>query len=210
MNCDVIKDLIPLYIDGCCSVESTAAVREHLAHCQACKALAEEMSAEMDLSPGPVAPKTMKPLNQWKASILQSILLFASFGLITIGVALEARIGSNSFLNGYCAFNLVIPATGFMLSLANWYFLPIYKSKNTFSNCSLLATVALTLSCYAWTLFHYEINLFELFTRETLAVSIEVFGALLRLNSLGIGLTVLFCVLSKTLSVQYAKLIGKE
>lgn len=30
MNCDIVKDLIPLYIDGCCSEESKIAVKEHM------------------------------------------------------------------------------------------------------------------------------------------------------------------------------------
>ena len=37
MNCEIIKDLIPLYIDGCCSKESERAVEEHLSVCSECK-----------------------------------------------------------------------------------------------------------------------------------------------------------------------------
>lgn len=195
MNCDVIKDLIPLYIDGCCSEESTSAVKEHLAHCQACSALAEEMSAEMELSAPPAAPNTMGPLNQWKASILQSVLLFVSFAFITIGVALEAASPSG-LLNSFWAFNLVVPATGFMLSLANWYFIRLYKSKKQFSICSMLVTMGIILCCYAWTGIHYEVNTLMWFIAP--------------INYNGIFLSVVFCVLSKTLSGLYAKLIGKE
>ena len=39
MNCDIIKDLIPLYIDECCSDESSKIVDEHIENCASCKRL---------------------------------------------------------------------------------------------------------------------------------------------------------------------------
>ena len=209
MNCNIIRDLIPLYIDGCCSVESANLVKEHIRDCDDCKKLLEEMKASSDIITVSESPKTFSKLNDWKASVLQSILLFLSFGLITIGVALEARTGSG-FTNGFWAFNIVIPATGFMLSLANWYFVRVYKNRKRFSNYSLIATLGITLSAYIWSGFHYEINLFDLFAGNDFANVLEFLHALLLLNGIGILLTVVFCTLSKTLSNQYAKMLGKE
>ncbi len=34
ISCEIIKDLLPLYHDGVCSVDSTKAVEEHLEHCE--------------------------------------------------------------------------------------------------------------------------------------------------------------------------------
>lgn len=39
MNCDIIKDLLPLYCDGVCSEETSRAVEEHLTTCPVCRAL---------------------------------------------------------------------------------------------------------------------------------------------------------------------------
>ncbi len=36
-SCEVIKDLLPLYIDGCCSPKSRQLVEEHLEECLSCK-----------------------------------------------------------------------------------------------------------------------------------------------------------------------------
>ena len=197
MNCDIIRDLIPLYIDGCCSEESMAAVEEHVKSCRECNKLYEEMKSPSNIVVNSEVPKKFSKLNDWKASVLQSVLLFISFGLITIGVALEARTPSG-LLNGFWALNLVVPATGFMLSLANWYFVRVYKSRNSFSNCSCLFTVCITLCAYIWSCFNYEINIFDL--------------SPLRIYFCGIGilLVVLFLVLSNVLSNQYAKMLGKE
>ena len=118
MNCDIVKDLIPLYIDGCCSEESSKIVEEHIRDCDDCKRLLEDMKSSSDIITVSESPKTFSKLNDWKASVLQSVLLFFSFALITIGVALEGKTPSG-IGNGFWALNLVIPATGFMLSMAN-------------------------------------------------------------------------------------------
>ena len=209
MNCDIVKDLIPLYIDGCCSEESEKAVEEHIRDCSDCKKLLEDMKSPSDIVSVSESPKTLRKINDWKASVLQSVLLFLSFALITLGVALEARTPSG-IGNGFWALNLVIPATGFMLSLANWYFVRVYKSRKSFSNYSLIATLGVTLCAYIWSAFHYETNLLDLFAGNTFAESLEILHALLLLNGIGILLTVVFCTLSKTLSNQYAKMLGKE
>ncbi len=209
MDCDVIKDLIPLYIDECCSDESKKIVKEHIGYCNECKKLFEDMKAPSDAIAVSQAPKRLRKLNDWKASVLQSVLLFLSFGLITIGVALESQT-SAGMANGFWALNIVIPATGFMLSLSNWYFVRIYKTRKSFSDYSLIATLAITLCAYIWSGFHYEMEFFGLFAEGKMVAFFEIIQGVLFLNRIGILLTAAFCVLSKILSNQYAKMLGKE
>ena len=209
MNCNMIKDLIPLYIDGCCSEESKHVVKEHIEDCDECKKLFEAMKSSNDIVAVSKAPKTLHKINDWKASILQSVLLFLSFALIVVGVWLEA--GTPSGLgNGFWAFNLVVPATGFMLSLITWYFVRMFKNREIFSKCSFIATLSITLCAYIWSGFHYEINLFDLFVGRDFADILEMFPLLFMLFGFGVLLSIVFCVLSKILSNQYAKMLGKE
>ena len=42
-NCEVIQDLLPLYIDNICSGESRRMVLEHMENCEACRLLHENM-----------------------------------------------------------------------------------------------------------------------------------------------------------------------
>ena len=209
MDCNVIKDLIPLYVDGCCSEESKRIVQEHINNCHDCKKLLEDMQLPTDIVTVSESPKTFRKLNDWKASVLQSLLLFLPFGLITIGVWLEAN--NSGFLNGFWAFNLVIPATGFMLSLANWYFVRVYNSRESFSRSCLFTNLGITVCGYIFACFHYELDFIDLFVSEGFFRGV---GMLLQagfhLNGIGILLTVVFCTLSKTLSNQYAKMLGKE
>lgn len=209
MNCNIVRDLIPLYIDICCSEESRKLVEYHIKECRQCRLMLEEMNAPADVVSVNPVPAVSHRIKEWNASVLQSILLFFSFALITLGVALEARTPSG-LLNGFWASNLVIPATGFMLSLSNWYFIRVYKRRSTFSSASLLATLAITLSAHIWAGFHYEVDFVDLFAgRDLLAIS-HFLRSLFYLNGIGISLTIVFCSLSKILSNQYAKMLGKQ
>ena len=48
-ECGIIKDLIPLYVDGVCSDESRAKVEEHIEHCPDCLMTMERMKSELVL-----------------------------------------------------------------------------------------------------------------------------------------------------------------
>lgn len=209
MDCNVIRDLIPLYIDDCCSEESANIVKEHIDRCPQCKELYENMKTSSDIAPTASVPATLSKINDWRASVLQSVLLFVSFAIITIGVALEAATPSG-LMNGYWAVSLVIPATGFLLSLANWYFVRFYKSRKSFSNCSLLVTLGITVCAYIWAGFHYEFSISdfaELLHRISLT---ELFEMIVGLFGIGILLTPVCCVFSKILSNKYAEMLGKK
>lgn len=212
MNCEIIRDLIPLYIDKCCSDETEKTVKEHLENCAECYSVYKSMSASISEETSAVtAPKASK-INDWKASILQSALLFASFLVITIGVAVEASIPSG-FGNGFAAFNVVIPATGFMLSLANWYFIKFYKSKKSFSNYSCLITFLITLCAGIWCGFHYEFTIFdftEAFADTDIVDFFEGVFVVTLQYTIGILFTIILCLVSKLSSNAYATMLGKE
>ena len=45
-QCEIVQDLLPLYVDGACSESSTAMVKEHLESCPECKALYEKLCSD--------------------------------------------------------------------------------------------------------------------------------------------------------------------
>ena len=74
MDCNIIRDLLPLYHDGVCSEESRQAVEEHLQSCESCRLVLEEMTAPL---PEPVrlehdadAEAVKKLSGAWKKSRL--------------------------------------------------------------------------------------------------------------------------------------------
>lgn len=199
MECNIVKDLLPLYIDDCCSAESAKAVAEHLCSCERCRAVHEAMLADPGAAPALPVPNAFGKIRDFKASILQSVSLLASFAMISAGVTLEAATSSGYF-NGYWAIILVVPATGFLLSLVNWYFVRQYKSRKHFSTGSLLTTLVITVCAFLWAVFHYDV-----FTRAGNPVLL-----LVSFYWPGLLLTAMLCVLSKLLSSRYAAMIGKE
>lgn len=202
-HCEVIRDLIPLYVDGCCSENTRTLVEEHLAVCPACKEEYDLMKgAFAELTPAP--PKKFTRVNftrvkEWQASLLQSVLLFVSFLAITFGVAKEAGTPAGSD-NGFWAFAMVIPFTGFMLSLAHWYFVRLYKSRKTFVLCSWLTTAGLIAGAFLWGLWHYDA-----FDAALLYLH-PYFG--FAFGFLPLSLFLVAC--SVSFSSLYAKWVGKE
>ena len=193
MDCNVIKDLLPLYVDECCSDESAKLVADHLAICESCHKVYSQMRETGQ--PQKDTPKKVRlhRISDWKASVLQSLMLFVSFAIITAGVILEGSTPTGK-TNGLWAVALIVPATGYLLSLANWFFVRIYKNKKMFSIGSCIATLLIILLGYAWALIHYAGAI-------TIASPLVWFGVVL---------SAVFCVLSKVLSNQYALLLGRE
>ena len=92
MNCEIIKDLIPLYIDRCCSEESANEVEKHLKECENCKSIFDMMNSEnLKEKNESFEIKKLSKINERKASVLQSVLLFISF----IVMALLSGCGNN-------------------------------------------------------------------------------------------------------------------
>lgn len=193
MDCNVIMDLLPLYADGCCSEQSKELVETHLKSCKMCKQAYADMNEggfcdSVNIKP----PARIGKISQFKASVLQSVLLFLSFAAITLGVTFEAMTPMGRD-NGNWAYMLIVPATAFMLSLVNWYFVRFYKNRSVFSTCSAVITFALALCGYVWAVLHYGD-----FTSYYAAFGI------------GLAVSVALSAVSKILSLLYAKAIGKE
>ena len=193
MDCNVIMDLLPLYADDCCSDQSRRIVEEHIGSCKMCKKAFDSMSKEVLGESCEISvPAKISRISQFKASLIQSVALFVSFALIILGVTLESKtpLGSS---NGNWAYMIIVPATAFMMSLVNWYFVRFYKNAKAFSWFSGLFTFGFSVAGFAWAVVHYG-N----FAENYLYLGIGAFAALA------------LCVVSKILSSFYAKCMGKE
>ena len=187
----MIQDLIPLYIDGCCSEESRRMVEEHVKICAECRVAKEDMQCTTTASETTEPMKIYHPLNLWKASVMQAALLFLSFAVLTFAVALEAKTPTG-IQNGGWAVALIIPSAAFMLSLANWFFVRLYPSGRAFSRGSMLMVFGIGALGYGWALMHYGWS----------APKTNVF--------VGVSLVVVLGILIKILSHIYMSWLGKE
>lgn len=192
MNCNVIQDLLPLYADDCCSEDSAKLTQMHLAHCQECRKIYDQMrTARKQQAAVPVV--RLHRVSHWKASALLSAVMFTAFALLTLGVIREGGTPAGD-TNGIWAAMLLIPATGLLLSLTNWYFVRVYRNRRTFAICSSITNFCITGLGYVWAYFHYA--------NELVWLSLPVL--------LGGLLWSFFCIMSGVLSNRYALLLGRE
>lgn len=81
LNCKIIEDLLPLYLDEVCSDESRRMVQEHLADCEHCRALAENTRVDIVAVKGKPATEQVvkkglrKIRRRWWLSVLAVIVL---------------------------------------------------------------------------------------------------------------------------------------
>ena len=59
-NCEIIRDLLPLYAEHIASPASTAMVEEHLAECPACRAELDQMEKPVPVQPEPQPDAPLK------------------------------------------------------------------------------------------------------------------------------------------------------
>ena len=102
MRCEIVRDLMPLYIDKLTSEVTNEMIEEHLRGCESCKKFYEEMSIEMKTElKESIKPKEKEKLNYLKRikkkTMLQAFAIFCAVGIavglffitLGIGVAVE-------------------------------------------------------------------------------------------------------------------------
>lgn len=92
LPCDICRDLLPLVRDGVASEESCRAVEEHVAHCEACRALWGEEAPPPPLHRERVLGSTRRRLYAWQGAMTAAGLIL---GMV---LANTGRAGYNILL----------------------------------------------------------------------------------------------------------------
>lgn len=84
INCSIITDILPLYIDDVVSAETRDFVKEHLSHCESCKREFEKLSQNVTIADNAaVRLKEADPLRSFKKRI-QCIRALAVSALLVL------------------------------------------------------------------------------------------------------------------------------
>lgn len=89
-NCEIIRDLLPLYCDDVCSEASKTAVEEHIGKCALCKAVYENLKKDTDIQP------VKENEEKGKVKVLKSIkkkIIIKRIVAVVIAVAITAGAG---------------------------------------------------------------------------------------------------------------------
>jgi len=95
MNCNIIKDLFPSYIDGICSEDTSRVVEEHIHHCEECRKYLEMMEQPTNTSLPEevmVAKAPFKRINK-KRRIQVFISILITFIITIIGSFVVQEVG---------------------------------------------------------------------------------------------------------------------
>lgn len=95
MNCNIIKDLLPSYIDGISSEETVAAIEKHIEHCQGCKDtmhMMQQPTIQIVETNVEAAKKPFKLINK-KRRYQVIIAILMTFMITTIGNLVVQEVG---------------------------------------------------------------------------------------------------------------------
>ncbi len=86
LSCKVVEDILPIYYDGICSVESATLVEEHLKECPLCSRLLAELHGEIEISEERM--DDLKPLEKIRKRWKRSKRLYIGRGILITLTAL--------------------------------------------------------------------------------------------------------------------------
>ena len=94
MKCEIIRDLLPSYVDGLTSAESNQEITAHVAECAPCKEILEQMQEEVQAK----APKEKRKINPFRKFNRRMRRAVAMAVVICIGVG---GFGYKAFARGF-------------------------------------------------------------------------------------------------------------
>ena len=75
MKCDIIKDLLPSYVDGLTSGESNLEIENHIKDCAECRGILERMKSEIAADDVEVNKKDIKPFKKLNKKVAKAVLI---------------------------------------------------------------------------------------------------------------------------------------
>ncbi len=98
-NCNIVRDLLPLYVEELTSEESVQAIQVHLTHCVECQAHLERMKKKVSVAQTTENADYKKALQVQRRKITTKHLLIACIALF-LGIAIFAFVlWSNGYFN---------------------------------------------------------------------------------------------------------------
>ncbi len=85
MKCEIIKDLLPSYIDGLTSAESNSEIEVHLITCQECTEMLEQMKTEVDVENVELNKEMIKPFKKLNKRVIKSVLITLAACIMVVG-----------------------------------------------------------------------------------------------------------------------------
>lgn len=73
-TCDLVQDLLPLWLDHALSQDSQMLIQQHLPHCPACRRILADMDAPLSLPPEQDAAPLHALKSLWQKEVVRVVL----------------------------------------------------------------------------------------------------------------------------------------
>lgn len=92
VTCSIVEDLLPLYMDGCCSKDSQQAVAEHMKTCEKCRETYRHLQSDLptiangttDMRSEEIARSLSKRIKNRKAAAAVFAVIFCLFAMLSL------------------------------------------------------------------------------------------------------------------------------
>lgn len=102
-ECNIIRDILPLYIDEMVSEDTVSFVEEHLEKCAACRTELENMKAPnaLEIAASDTQANDEKPLKAFakKWNIICKVISFIMFIIMLISILCAVTVTGSGFLD---------------------------------------------------------------------------------------------------------------
>lgn len=159
MNCEIIRDLLPLYVDQVCSSETAHEVKKHLRECPSCREIYEDMKKDVPKQTLPVKKipaekQVYLRIRRQLGNMLLCAILFIAFVFLIFGMMNE--IGNHGWQQGLFAVVFVVPCAAFLLSMASIIVLAKISYRSWFPWVSAAVTLFSCIGGEIYALNHYH------------------------------------------------------
>lgn len=179
LSCDVVQDLLPLYIDGVCSADSRQLVDAHLAECDDCRrVLADLQESETEAQFQAEAKAVIRAHNKHQSKTALALgVLISVFLTGVMGVMLYVT------LKGWSDWQTTITVGASLLFLAGLTAVPLLASSKRLTKAIVFSTLALIMIILCEEAFFGEesgLETLQIITATIFAISLFAFPVVVR------------------------------
>lgn len=138
IDCNVIRDLLPLHIDNACSRQSAELIKEHLQSCDKCQKLFNEMNIKLStnlIAPDIESQRIFHSICKNLLGIIFAIALMISCFILNAGGAWDGSAAEIRHL----ITTIIYLIFGAILSIVSRKYIPLLKASFTISLLTFLS-----------------------------------------------------------------------
>lgn len=92
LDCNIVQDLLPLFVEEIVNDPTKEAIEDHLLHCESCKKMKDRMLKDVTIAPKPIAAPKQIIFYVWLQRIWYLLCPFIGLLLVSFGWEYAVRV----------------------------------------------------------------------------------------------------------------------